>query len=87
MLSGEPISSSMWITASLAPPCAGPHSEAMPAATLANGLARELDASRTVEVLAFCSWSACRININSNAFALTGLIANSSAGSANIMRK
>lgn len=59
MRSAVPISRSICMTASLAPPCIGPHSEAMPAATHANGLASDDPASRTVDVDAFCSWSAC----------------------------
>jgi hypothetical protein len=55
VLDTSPIWFSMSSTASLAPPCAGPQSEAIPAATQAKGLAPELPASRTVEVLAFCS--------------------------------
>jgi len=39
----------------------------MPAAMHANGLACEEDAMRTVEVEAFCSWSACRSRIISSA--------------------
>jgi hypothetical protein len=35
MRSTEPISLSMLTTASLAPPCAGPHKDAMPAAIAA----------------------------------------------------
>jgi hypothetical protein len=85
MRSGVPISSSMRRTASLAPPCAGPHREAMPAAMHANGLAWEEEAMRTVDVLAFCSWSACRMKIVSSAAAWTGLTVNSSHGVANIM--
>jgi hypothetical protein len=63
MRSTEPISASIFSAASLAPPCAGPHRQAMPAAMQANGLAPEEPASRTVEVEAFCSWSACRMKI------------------------
>ena len=37
----------------------------MPAAMQANGLAPEEPASRTVEVEAFCSWSACRTKMRS----------------------
>ena len=55
MRSTVPISFSIFSAASLAPPCAGPHSEAMPAAMQANGLAPDEPASRTVEVDAFCS--------------------------------
>ena len=49
------ILSSILSTASLAPPCAGPHKDAIPAAIQANGLAPEDPASLTVEVDAFCS--------------------------------
>ena len=55
ILSGVPISASIFSTASLAPPCAGPQSAAMPAAMQANGFAPVEPASRTVEVEAFCS--------------------------------
>eukprot|EP00982_Pelagococcus_subviridis_P014139 31308-Pelagococcus_subviridis.AAC.8 len=41
MFSTLPISSSISSTASFAPPCAGPHSDATPAATHANGFACE----------------------------------------------
>ena len=58
MLPTVPICSNMRSTASLAPPCAGPHSEATPAAMHANGFACDDPAIRTVDVLAFCSWSA-----------------------------
>ena len=51
----SPISSSIFITASFAPPCAGPHKDAIPAAIQANGLAPDEPASLTVEVDAFCS--------------------------------
>ncbi|MNN26278.1 hypothetical protein D3C81_1397790 [compost metagenome] len=66
-LSAEPISSSIFSTASLAPPCAGPHSAVTPAATEAYGLAPVEPTRRTVEVEAFCSWSACRTNSRSSA--------------------
>src|SRR5690606_32690111 len=72
--------------ASLAPPCAGPHSVAMPAAMHANGLAPEEPARRTVDVDAFCSWSACRIRIRSSARTSTSLGLYSSHGVANIIR-
>ena len=55
MLSTVPISSSIRNTASFAPPCAGPQSDAMPAAMHANGFAWLDPAMRTVLVLAFCS--------------------------------
>ena len=75
----------MFRTASLAPPWAGPHSEAMPAAMQANGLAPLEPASRTVEVEAFCSWSACRIKMRRRARASTGLTSYFSHGVAYIM--
>lgn len=45
----------MFSTASLAPPCAGPQSDAMPADIQTNGLAKELPVILTVDVEAFCS--------------------------------
>ena len=68
-----PISLSMFSASSLAPPCAGPHRQAMPAAIQANGLAPDEPARRTVEVEAFCSWSAWRMKMRSMALARTGL--------------
>lgn len=50
ILSGVPISRSMAMTASLAPPCIGPHNDEMPAATQANGFASDEPANRTVLV-------------------------------------
>lgn len=67
MLLTSPICSNMVNTASFAPPCNGPHNEAMPAEIQAYGFANELDAILTVDVDAFCSWSACKIRILSNA--------------------
>ena len=67
MRSTVPISCSMLSAASLAPPCAGPQRQAMPAAMQANGLAPDEPASRTVEVEAFCSWSAWRMKMRSMA--------------------
>ena len=87
MRSTVPISSSILSAASLAPPCAGPHRQAMPAAMQANGLAPDDPASRTVEVEAFCSWSACRMKIVSSAFASTGLTTYGSAGTEKHMRR
>ena len=49
------MSSSICKQASFAPPCAGPHKQATPAAIAANGFAPEEPAKRTVEVEAFCS--------------------------------
>src|SRR6476660_9838155 len=85
ILSTEPMSASIAKAASLAPPCAGPQRQAMPAAMQANGLAPDEPAIRTVEVEAFCSWSACRMNILSSASASTGLILYSSQGTAKHM--
>src|ERR1700760_4806063 len=85
ILSTEPIDDSLASAASLAPPCAGPHRQAMPAAIQANGLAPDEPAMRTVEVEAFCSWSACRMKILSSASASTGLILYSSQGTAKHM--
>ena len=72
MLSTVPMSSSIASTASFAPPCAGPHRADTPAEIAAYGLVPVLPARRTVEVLAFCSWSACRISSRSSACAETG---------------
>ena len=79
-------SSSMFSAASLAPPCAGPHRQATPAAMAANGLVPDEPHSRTVEVEAFCSWSACRMKMRSSARTSTSLTSYSSHGVANIMR-
>ena len=57
----------------------------MPAAMQANGLAPEEPASRTVEVEAFCSWSACRMRMRSSARTSTGFGSYSSQGVPNIM--
>ena len=70
----SPISSSISSTASLAPPWAGPHKAAMPEAIHANGLAPEEPANQTVEVDAFCSWSAWSMKILSMARDNTGSI-------------
>src|SRR6185312_4108940 len=80
-----PISRSMLSAASLAPPCAGPHKHAQPAAMQAKGLAPDEPASRTVEVDAFCSWSACRMKMRSIARARTGFGLYSSDGTAKHM--
>src|SRR5450830_2075149 len=86
MFSTVPISFSMFKAASFAPPWAGPHRQAIPAAIQANGLAPDEPARRTVEVEAFCSWSACRIRIWSRARTSTSLTLYSSHGLPNIMR-
>mmetsp|Transcript_9685 Transcript_9685/g.23928 ORF Transcript_9685/g.23928 Transcript_9685/m.23928 type:complete len:209 (+) Transcript_9685:61-687(+) len=85
MFSTDPISSSICSTASLAPPCAGPHRDATPAAMHAKGFAWDDPAMRTVDVLAFCSWSACSISITSKQRAATGSSAYGLVGRANIM--
>ena len=81
------MSYSMFSAASLAPPWAGPHRQATPAAIAANGLVPEEPHRRTVEVEAFCSWSACRMKMRSSARSSTGLTLYSSHGVANIMRR
>src|SRR6202044_1656472 len=86
MFSTLPISPSILSAASLAPPWAGPQRQAMPAAIQANGLAPLDPARRTVEVEAFCSWSACRIRMRSSARTSTSLTLYSSHGLENIMR-
>ena len=68
-----PISNNMLSTASLAPPWAGPHRQAMPAAMQAYGLAWLEPAMRTVAVEAFCSWSAWSTRNRFIARASTGL--------------
>src|SRR5436190_8987206 len=72
---------------SLAPPCAGPQRQAMPAAMQANGLAPDDPAERTVEVDAFCSWSACRVKMRSIALVRTGFGFQSSAGTEKHIRR
>ncbi len=76
----------MFSAASLAPPCAGPHRQATPAAIAANGLVPDDPHRRTVEVDAFCSWSAWRMKIRSIARTSTSFGAYSSHGVANIIR-
>ena len=49
----------MSMTATLAPPCSGPHSAQTPAATDAYRFACDDPTMRTVDVEQFCSWSAC----------------------------
>src|SRR5215467_4849724 len=83
----DPISASILSAASLAPPWAGPHRQAQPAAIQANGFAPEEPDSLTVEVEAFCSWSACRMKMRSIARASTALGLYSSHGTAKHMRK
>jgi hypothetical protein len=57
----------------------------MPAEIAAYGFAPVLPARRTVEVLAFCSWSACRMNSRSSACAVTGSTLYDSHGTAKNM--
>ena len=68
----SPISSSIRSTASLAPPCSGPYSAAIPADTAENGSTCEEPTPRTAFVEQFCSWSACRIRSVSSARSSTG---------------
>ncbi len=75
----------MFRQASLAPPWAGPHRQATPAAMAANGLVPDDPHRRTVEVEAFCSWSACRMKMRSSARSITGFTTYGSQGVANIM--
>src|SRR5215212_10570483 len=77
----------MLSAASLAPPCAGPQRQAIPAAMQAYGFAPEDPDRRTVEVEAFCSWSACRMKMRSMARTSTSFTLYSSVGTPNIMRK
>jgi len=53
----------------------------------ANGLVPDEPHRRTVEVEAFCSWSACRMKMRSSARSMTGFTTYSSHGVANIMRR
>src|SRR5207244_1261259 len=53
-----PISFNISSTASVAPPCTGPHRQAIPAEMQAYGFAPDDPARRTVAVDALCSWSA-----------------------------
>lgn len=88
ILSSCSIALSILITASFAPPWAGPHRLATPADNTAQGLAKEDPAILTVEVEAFYSWSAWTINITSRALIMAGSTLNSdSIGLANIIYK
>ena len=71
-LSTEPIRRSIRSTASLAPPCRGPYSAAMPADTAEYGSTWEEPTERTALVEQFCSWSACRISRMSRALTSRG---------------
>ena len=53
-----PIFFSIFKAASLAPPCNGPQRAENPAAIDAKGFTAEEAANLTVDVEAFCSWSA-----------------------------
>ena len=68
----SPISISILITASFAPPWSGPYSAAAAAAVAEYGSASELPTERIALVLQFCSWSACRMNSTSIARSSTG---------------
>lgn len=79
---------SIFKTASLAPPWAGPQRLATPDDNTAKGFAKEDPAILTVEVEAFYSWSAWTINITSKALIIAGSTLNSySIGLANIIYK
>ena len=79
------ICSSISTQAWLAPPCSGPHSAQMPAEIEANRFASLEPTIRTVEVLQFCSWSACTINSLLRASTKSGSTSYASLGTANIM--
>src|SRR5688572_12434591 len=85
MFFASPIESSILSTASFAPPCAGPQRLATPAEMHAKGLAPVEPARRTVDVDAFCSWSACRMRIRSIARVRTRLGFHSSHGVPKVM--
>jgi hypothetical protein len=69
----SPIWSSIFSTASFAPPCKGPYRAAIPADTAENGSTCEEPTPRTALVEQFCSWSAWRIRSVSSARSSTGL--------------
>ena len=71
-LSFVPICCSIRITASFAPPCSGPDNEPIAPASAEYGSACELAIARIAFVLAFCSWSACRMKSTSIARSMTG---------------
>ena len=56
-----PISSSIFITSALAPPCSGPLSVPMPATTAECMSVSVAAATRAAKVEAFSSWSACSV--------------------------
>src|SRR4051794_41848877 len=80
ILSTVPMSDSIASAASLAPPWAGPHRQAMPAAIQANGLAPEEPAGGTAEGGGFCWWGAGRMRVLWSASAGAGWILYSSQG-------
>src|SRR5690606_16902218 len=79
------MASSISITAWLAPPCNGPHSALIPAATDEYKLACADPTILTVEVEQFCSWSAWRIRSTFSASATSGSTTYSWLGRANII--
>src|SRR4029079_11438574 len=81
------ICSSICTHASLAPPWSGPHKALIPAEIDANKFASDEPTIRTVEVLQFCSWSACTINSRFSAFTKSGSTVYGSLGTANIIRR
>ena len=63
--SGPPISSSMRITASLAPPCRGPFRAPIPLVIAECRSDRVAAVTRQAKVEALSSWSACRVSATS----------------------
>ncbi len=59
----------------------------MPAEIEANRFASLEPTIRTVDVLQFCSWSACTINSRFKASTKSGSISYGSLGTANIIRR
>ena len=81
------ISSSISITAWLAPPCRRPHRAETPDEILAKSPASDEPTKRTVEVEQFCSWSPCSISSLFSALTIVGLIEYSSEGISKNKRK
>ena len=66
--------SSISTTSTLAPPCNGPHKAHTAAAHEAKRFARDEPTTRAVDVLQFCSWSACRMKIRFRASSISGVM-------------
>ena len=71
----------------LAPPCSGPDSALMPAATAEYRLACAEPAMRTTDVEQFCSWSAWMMSRRPSACTYRGSDSNGSYGTAKHMRR